>query len=79
MDICYFHILNLLAKDLEISDIKNNILRIMKYFRNTHLPNAYYKRSCGKSLITPFNVMWNTMLDCIEVYLNKWYVFMHIC
>jgi len=36
---CEAHILNLLAKDLEIANIKNNILRIMEYFRNTHLPN----------------------------------------
>ena len=44
------------SKDLEITDIKNNILRILKYFKNTHLPNAYYKRAGGKSLIIPSNV-----------------------
>jgi len=36
--------------------MKNNIIRIMKYFRNTHLPNEYYKMAGGKSLIIPSNV-----------------------
>ena len=55
---CGAHNMNLLPKDLEIADIKNNILRIMKYFRNTHLPNSYYKRAGGKSFIISSNIRW---------------------
>ena len=51
----------------------------MKYCRNTHLPNAYYKVACCKSLIIPSNVRWNTMLDCIEANFKNFHVFMHVC
>ena len=76
---CGAYILNLLAKNLEIAHIENNILRIMKYFRNTHLPKAYYKREVGKSLIIPSDIRWNKLLDCIEAYLNNWHVFICVC
>ena len=50
----------------------------MKYFKNIHLPNAYYKMAGGKSLIIPSNVRWNTILGCIEANLNNWHVFMRV-
>ncbi len=34
---CSAHLLNLFCKDLEIKDIKQHILQIVKYFRNNHL------------------------------------------
>ncbi|KAK6167075.1 hypothetical protein SNE40_021181 [Patella caerulea] len=40
---CSSHWLNLLSKDLEVKGIKEHIVSICKYFRNTHLPAAWYK------------------------------------
>ena len=36
---CGAHQLNLLSKDIEISGVKEHV-KIVKYFRNTHLPAA---------------------------------------
>lgn len=38
---CASHQLNLLAKDLEIPNVAKYIIKIIKYFRNTHLPAAW--------------------------------------
>ena len=38
---CGAHILNLLAKDLEIANVHKHIVKIAKYFRNKHLPAAW--------------------------------------
>lgn len=41
---CSAHILNLLAKDVECPSISKNVIKIAKYFKYTHLPNAWYKK-----------------------------------
>lgn len=76
---CSAHILSLLSKDLELSQIKQHIVQIVKYFRNTHLPNAWYKEKGGKKLILPQDVRWNTLSDCLEVYVNEWPKLLQIC
>ena len=37
---CSAYVLNLLAKDLELPNVSKNVIKIIKYFRNTHLLNA---------------------------------------
>ena len=76
---CSAHLLSLLSKDLEASQIKEHIVHIVKYFRNTHLPNAWYKEKGGKKLVLPQDVRWNTLSDCLEIYVNEWPKLLLIC
>lgn len=50
---CLAHILNLLALDLDNSAVTGHILRVIKYFRNKHLPAALAKETLGKNLFYP--------------------------
>lgn len=76
---CSAHLLSLLSKDLETSQVKEHIVEIVKYFRNTHLPNAWYKEKGGKKLVLPQDVRWNTLSDCLEIYVNEWPKLLLIC
>lgn len=38
---CGAHMLNLLAKDLEVPNVHKHVVKVIKYFRNTHLPAAW--------------------------------------
>ena len=75
---CSAHLLNLLAHDVEIPDVKEHILQIMKYFRNNHFAAARYRQG-GQCLIIPQDVRWNTMADCLEAYIKNWPILMTIC
>ena len=68
---CSAHYFNLLAKD-EIPGVKEHIIQIVKYFRSTHLPAAWYKVAGGKNLVLPLEVRWKTLADCLHSYLNNW-------
>lgn len=68
---CSAHIFNLLALDLDNSAVTAHILRIIKYFRNKHLPAAFAKETLGKKLILPHEVRWNTMTDAIKSFLEN--------
>lgn len=68
---CSAHILNLLAKDLEIPAVTASIIKVIKYFRNHHIPAALYKQAGGKMLVLPLEVRWNTMSDAIRSYLDN--------
>ena len=48
---------------------KGKVVKIIKYFRNTHLPAARYKASGSKNLVLPHEVRLNTMSDCLESYI----------
>lgn len=76
---CAAHYLNLLAKDVEVSGIKDHVVRIMKYFRNNHLPAAWYKSAGGKMLSLPQEVRWNTLADCLQSYMSNWSVLLKVC
>jgi len=73
-DGCSAHLLNLLAHDVETKGVKNNIVQIVKYFRNHHLPSAWLKHAGGKTLVVPQDVRWNTLADCLETYLQNWLI-----
>jgi len=67
---CSAHLLNLLAKDLEIPNIKEQVVQVVKYFRNNHFAAAAFKSNNGLRLIMPQEVRWNTMADCLESYIK---------
>ena len=50
---CSAQLLNLLAQEVQIPVIKEQVVQIIKYFRNTHLLAARYKTSGGKALVLP--------------------------
>ncbi len=50
---CAGHILNLLAHDLEIGNIKEHVVYIVKYFRNNYYASARYHQDGGKRLVMP--------------------------
>lgn len=68
---CSAHQLNLLAKDLEIPIVTEHILKVIKYFRNKHLPAGLYKETEGTKLLMPQEVRWNTMNDAISSHMSN--------
>ncbi|CAH0547128.1 unnamed protein product [Brassicogethes aeneus] len=52
---CSAHMLNLLAQDLEIPEATQAIIKVIKYFRNKHLPGAFLKKNRERSLLCPRN------------------------
>lgn len=69
---CSAHVLNLLAKDLQLPDVVEHVVQIIKYFRNHDFVKAPYKKAGGSSLILPQEVRWNSMCDCLISYVNNW-------
>lgn len=76
---CSAHMLNLLAKDLEIKGVPTDVTKVVKYFRNKHLPASWYKASKGNKLVMPIAVRWNTTRDCIRSYLTNRGKLVQIC
>ena len=76
---CGAHMLNLLAKDLEIHSVQKYIVKIVKYFRNVHLPAAWYKEAGGKKLPLPLEVRWNSVADTLSGYLANWHILLAVC
>ena len=73
---CSAHLFSLLAKDVEVKVLKDNVV---KYFRNTYMSAEWYKAADGKALIIPQDVRWNTMADCLEIYLQNWPIIFQVC
>ncbi|KAJ8035218.1 putative AC transposase [Holothuria leucospilota] len=69
---CSAHLLNLLAHDLEVPNVKDQILHVIKYFRNNHFACAKHRQEGGNNLIMPQDVRWNTMADCLDAYIKNW-------
>lgn len=76
---CSAHILNLLAKDIEFPNISKNVIKIIKYFKYTHLPTAWYKKNGGKLLVIPQAVRWNTMFDTLKSFLDNRGKLVQVC
>ena len=68
----------MLAKDLTIKDVVDKVINVVKYFRNHHLPNVWFRDKSGTQLIPPTEVRWNSVLDCLKFYLGKWATIMAI-
>ncbi|KAG8175836.1 hypothetical protein JTE90_013386 [Oedothorax gibbosus] len=47
---CSAHILNLLAKDIKISNVKAQVVDVIKYFYNNHFASAKLREAGGKKL-----------------------------
>lgn len=44
---CSAHILNMLAHDLEVPNVKDHVVYVVKYFRNNHYASArYHQKVC---------------------------------
>jgi len=76
---CTAHILNLLSKDVNISYVSAFVIKIIKYFKHTHLPKFWYKRAGGKRLVIPIEVRWNTIHDTIASFLANRGVLIQVC
>jgi len=76
---CSAHLLNPLAKDIEIPGVKSFIKKIIKYFKYTHFFAAKNKLAGGKALILPQDVRWNTLADSIQSYIDNWPILYQIC
>lgn len=76
---CSAHFLNLLAQDLDLPAVTQSIIRVIKYFRNKHIPAALYKEAGGKKLVMPQEVRWNTMHDAIRCYLDNRGILIQLC
>lgn len=77
---CSAHILNLLAKDLELPGVSEHVIQIIKYFRNNQFARAKFSDKKGKSvgLSLPLQVRWNTMCDSLESYIKNWPILVQI-
>ena len=67
-------LLELVAKDVKVSGVKKHIVQVIKFFRNGHLPAAWYRAAGGK-----MDVRWNTLSDCLKSYLDNWSVLLKVC
>jgi len=76
---CSAHLLNLPRNDVEIPNIKEQVVQVVKYFCNNHFAAAAYRSNDGLRLIMPQEVRWNTMADCLESNIKHWPILMTIC
>lgn len=76
---CSAHFLNLLCKDLQVKNIKEHVVQIVKYFRNTHFAKAKFSQAGGRTLVLPSDVRWNSLADCLEMYVTQWEIILKIC
>lgn len=76
---CSAHMLNLLAHDVEVPNVKEQVVHVVKYFRNNHFASAMYRQEGGNCLIMPQDVRWNTMSDCLDAYIKNWSKLLKIC
>lgn len=76
---CSAHLLNLFLQDMQISNIKENITEIIKYFKNHHIPGSLYKAAGGTMLVLPVETRWNTIADSVESYLKNWEILVKVC
>lgn len=76
---CSAHILNLLAKDLEIPSATSNILKVIKYFRNKHVPSGLYNQTGSKKLVMPMEIRWSTMNNALKSFLDNRGILVQLC
>ena len=75
---CSAHVVDRLAKDVDTCDVKSKVVKIAKYFRNHHIPNAWYKIEGGKELSLPIDVRWNSVADCLQAYIDNWAILVKV-
>ena len=73
------HLLNVLAQNMAIENVKEHIVHVVKYFKNHQFALAEYRKSGGQNLVMPQDTRWNTMCECLKVYLANWLTLLQIC
>ena len=68
---CDAQLLDLQAHDLEIDNVKQHMVHVVKYFRNNHYAASRYRQEGGQCLVMPQDTRWNTMSDGLKVYLTN--------
>ena len=68
-----------MAKDIEVANVKEHIVKVIKYFRNNHFSKAKFTEGGGTGLVLPSDVRWNTKVQCLERYIKNWCLFLSIC
>ncbi|CAH2090930.1 unnamed protein product [Euphydryas editha] len=76
---CSAHFLNLLAEDVEVKEVTKHVINVVKYFRNKHLPAAWYKGAKGKKLVMPIGVRWNSIRDTVRSFVENRGILVQIC
>lgn len=76
---CSAHIFNLLCKDFQVKDVIEHVVQIVKYFRNNHLARAKFSQAGGSALVLPSDVRWNSLGNCLEMYVTQWDIILKIC
>ena len=76
---CSAHILNLLSSDVQIPGVHEQIITVIKYFRNKQLPASWYKQAGGSKLCLPQEVRWNTLSDALNLYLKNRGILVQVC
>jgi hypothetical protein len=69
---CSSHYANLLAHNLDIPNVRNHVVQIVKHVRNNHSAAASFKEAGGPKLVMPVETRWNSLSDCLESYLKQW-------
>ena len=76
---CSAHLFHLLAKDLDVPQVSEHVVFVVKYFRNNHFACAKYREEGGKALMMPQEVRWNTMINCLDGFITAWSTLVKIC
>lgn len=80
---CSAHCCNLLAQDFGKMNnnpkVKEHIMQILKYFKNHHLPKAWYEAANGSAIVLPIDVRWNSTCEALRCYVKNWAVFNQVC
>ncbi|KAJ8882549.1 hypothetical protein PR048_014360 [Dryococelus australis] len=63
--------LNVITYSCSVPNVKEHVVKIVKYFRDNHFEHAKYKQEGGQQLVLPQDVRWNTMAECLSAY-NKY-------
>ena len=71
---CSAHQMNLLAKDLNCSQVVNKVTSVAKVFRNCHLPAAWLSAIDGATKAPlPSEVRWSSVVKTLEWYVKNWH------
>ncbi|CAG7785743.1 unnamed protein product, partial [Allacma fusca] len=60
---CSAHLLNLLSKDIQLANVKTQVTKVVKYFRNNHFASSKYKSTKKNKLVLPSDVRWSSLSD----------------
>lgn len=76
---CSAHILNLLANAVKYPNVNEQVIQVIKYFRNNHFANGCYRSFSTTKLVLPTEVRWNSIYDSLEAYVKNWPILVQIC